>query len=152
MKLMTHNLDQVKGIKDGESRCWWKRPPLRKDDKCFKVEEFKHDISRMSKARETEPDKISLEFRKSTNKTGGRRIRALPSEMGIHQRSVLSRFLFALLMEYLTRSFQKEVPQCMLYVDDIVLIDETWDIFNPRLKVWRQTLESKWFKLSMTKT
>ncbi|XP_070017022.1 uncharacterized protein [Nicotiana sylvestris] len=44
------------------------------------------------------------------------------------------------------------LPWCMLFADDIVLIDETRSGVNARLKVWRQTLESKGFKLSRTKT
>ncbi|XP_070018740.1 uncharacterized protein [Nicotiana sylvestris] len=40
----------------------------------------------------------------------------------------------------------------MLFANDIVLIDETWGDVNERLEVWRQTLESKGFKLSRTKT
>ncbi|KAG5581032.1 hypothetical protein H5410_051659 [Solanum commersonii] len=40
----------------------------------------------------------------------------------------------------------------MLFADDIVLIDETRDRVNARLEVWRQTLESKGFGLSRTKT
>ncbi|XP_019259253.1 PREDICTED: uncharacterized protein LOC109237399 [Nicotiana attenuata] len=44
-----------------------------------------------------------------------------------------------------------EVSWCMLFVDDIVLIYETCGGVNRRLEVWRQTLESKGFKLSRTK-
>ncbi|XP_015158730.1 uncharacterized protein [Solanum tuberosum] len=72
--------------------------------------------------------------------------------MGLHQGSVLSPFLFALVMDELTRSIQENVPWCMLFADDIVLIDETRDRVNARLEVWRQTLESKGFRLSRTKT
>ncbi|WMV19220.1 hypothetical protein MTR67_012605 [Solanum verrucosum] len=36
--------------------------------------------------------------------------------------------------------------------DDIVLIDETRDIVNTRLEVWRQTLESKGFRLNKPKS
>ncbi|KAL3343306.1 hypothetical protein AABB24_027051 [Solanum stoloniferum] len=75
-----------------------------------------------------------------------------PVEMGLHQGSVLSPFLFALVMDELTRSIQETVPWCMLFADDIVLIDETRDRVNARLEVWRQTLESKGFRLSRTKT
>ncbi|XP_055806841.1 uncharacterized protein LOC129875558 [Solanum dulcamara] len=46
----------------------------------------------------------------------------------------------------------EEVPWCILFADDIVLIDENRDTVNDRLEVWRQTLESKWFKLSRIKT
>ena len=75
-----------------------------------------------------------------------------PIEMGLHQGSVLSPFLFALVMDELTRSIQKEVSWCMLFVDDIVLIDETWTKVNDRLETWRHALESNEFKLSRTKT
>ncbi|KAH0742723.1 hypothetical protein KY290_030716 [Solanum tuberosum] len=74
-----------------------------------------------------------------------------PVEMGLHQGSVLSPFLFALVMDELTRSIQERVPWCMLFADDIVLIDETRDRVDARLEVWRQTLESKGFRLSRTK-
>ncbi|XP_059291209.1 uncharacterized protein LOC132044724 [Lycium ferocissimum] len=50
------------------------------------------------------------------------------------------------------RTVGGEVPWCMLFSDDIVLIDESWSGVNARLEVWRQTLESKGFKLSRTKT
>ncbi|XP_060200604.1 uncharacterized protein LOC132628864 [Lycium barbarum] len=54
-------------------------------------------------------------------------------------------------MGALTRHIQGEVPWCMLFADDIVLIDESRSGVNMRLEVWRQTLESKGFKLSRTK-
>ena len=39
----------------------------------------------------------------------------------------------------------------MLYVDDIVLVDETRIRVNTKLKIWQDTLESKSFRLSWTK-
>nr|XP_016473833.1 PREDICTED: uncharacterized protein LOC107795673 [Nicotiana tabacum] len=55
-------------------------------------------------------------------------------------------------MDILTRHIQEEVTWCMLFADNIVLIDEMLGGVNARLKVWRQTLESEGFKLSKTKT
>ncbi|XP_060190818.1 uncharacterized protein LOC132620134 [Lycium barbarum] len=75
-----------------------------------------------------------------------------PVTMGLHQGSALSPFLFVVAMDALTSHIQGEVPWCMLFADDIVLIDESRSGVNGRLEVWRQTLESKGFKLSRTKT
>nr|XP_009804828.1 PREDICTED: uncharacterized protein LOC104249985 [Nicotiana sylvestris] len=71
--------------------------------------------------------------------------------MGLHQGSGLSPFLFALAMDALTHQMQGEMRWCMLFANDIVLIDEMRGGVNGRLEVWRQALESKGFKLSRTK-
>ncbi|KAF3623829.1 putative Ufm1-specific protease [Capsicum annuum] len=55
-------------------------------------------------------------------------------------------------MDVLTRRIQGEVPWCMLFADDVVLIDKTRVCVNDKLEVWRQTLESKGFRLSRSKT
>ncbi|XP_060183440.1 uncharacterized protein LOC132613435 [Lycium barbarum] len=55
-------------------------------------------------------------------------------------------------IDELTKNLQEEVPWCMLFADDIVLIDETCSGVNGKLEDWRPTLESKGFRLSRTKT
>jgi hypothetical protein len=40
----------------------------------------------------------------------------------------------------------------MLFVDDVVLVDESRAGVNRKLKLWRQTFESKGFRVSRTKT
>jgi len=40
----------------------------------------------------------------------------------------------------------------MLFADDIVLVDETRAGVNAKLELWSQTLESRGFKLSRSKT
>uniref|UniRef100_A0A5B6YMG0 Reverse transcriptase domain-containing protein n=1 Tax=Davidia involucrata TaxID=16924 RepID=A0A5B6YMG0_DAVIN len=70
----------------------------------------------------------------------------------LHQGSALSPYLFALVMDELTKHIQDEVSWCMFFVDDIVLIDEIKIILNAKLEVWRETLESRGFKISRTKT
>ncbi|XP_070056514.1 secreted RxLR effector protein 78-like [Nicotiana tomentosiformis] len=45
-----------------------------------------------------------------------------PVMMGLHQESSLSPFLFALVMDVLTRHVQEEVSWCMLFADDIFLL------------------------------
>lgn len=72
--------------------------------------------------------------------------------VGLHKGSTLSPYLFALVMDELTRNIQDDVPWCMLFVDDIVLVDETIGRVNTKLEIWRQALESKGFRISRTKT
>ncbi|XP_070018002.1 uncharacterized protein [Nicotiana sylvestris] len=52
----------------------------------------------------------------------------------------------------MTRHIQGEVPWCILFADDIVLIDNTRGGVKERLEVWRHILESKGYKLSRTET
>ena len=55
-------------------------------------------------------------------------------------------------MDELTRWIQDEIPWCMLFADDIVLIDESRKGVNTKLERWRGTLEAKGFRLSRSKT
>ena len=73
-------------------------------------------------------------------------------KIGLHQGSALSPYLFALVMDEVTRDIQGDIPWCMLFADDVVLVDESRAGVNRKLELWRQTLESKGFRLSRTKT
>ena len=54
--------------------------------------------------------------------------------MGLHQGSTLSHFLFTLIMDELTKRIQDELLWCILFTDDIVLIDETREGVNDKLE------------------
>ena len=43
-------------------------------------------------------------------------------------------------MDELIRAIHDEIPWCMLFTNDIVLIDETKAGVNAKLELWRQTL------------
>ena len=72
--------------------------------------------------------------------------------IGLHKGSALSLFLFVIVMDEHTRGIQDEIPWCMLFANDILLIDETREEVNTKLQRWRDTLEAKGFKLSRSKT
>ena len=48
-----------------------------------------------------------------------------PIRIGLHQGSALSPFLFALVMDEFTRDIQGDIPWCMLFTDDVVIVDES---------------------------
>ena len=75
-----------------------------------------------------------------------------PIRIGLHQGSALSHYLFALVMDEVTRDIQGNIPWCMLFANDVVLVDESRTGVNQKLELWRETLESKGFRLSRTKT
>jgi hypothetical protein len=72
--------------------------------------------------------------------------------IGLHQGSALSPYLFALVMNEVTRDIQGGIPWCMLFTDDVVLVDESRTEVDQKLELWRRTLETKGFRLSRSKT
>jgi hypothetical protein len=75
-----------------------------------------------------------------------------PINIGLHQVSALSPYLFALVIDEVTRDIQGNIPWCMFFANDVVLVDESRERVNRKLELWHQTLESKGFRISMTKT
>ena len=53
--------------------------------------------------------------------------------ISLHQGSAPSPFLFALIMDELASHIQEDVPWCMLFVDDVVLVDKSRDGVNAKL-------------------
>lgn len=50
--------------------------------------------------------------------------------VNLHQGSALSLYLFTLVMNELTNTIQDEVPWCMLFADNIVLIDQNHQLLK----------------------
>ena len=64
----------------------------------------------------------------------------------------MSPYLFALVMDEVIREIQGDVPWCMLFEDDVVLVDESQARVNRKLKLWLQIIEFKCFRVSRTNT
>jgi hypothetical protein len=75
-----------------------------------------------------------------------------PINIGLYQGLALSPYLFALVKDEVTSDIQGDIPWCMLFVDGVVLVDESREGVNRKLEFWCQTLESKGFKIIRTKT
>jgi hypothetical protein len=57
--------------------------------------------------------------------------------IGLHQGSTLSPYLFAFVMDEVTRDIQGDTHWCMLFADDVVLVDESRMGVEQKLELWR---------------
>ena len=72
-------------------------------------------------------------------------------EMGMHQGSVLSPFLFAVEVDVVTTVI-RESTLSELYADILVLMSETIYGIRSKIRKWMEALESNGFKVSLGKT
>lgn len=73
-------------------------------------------------------------------------------EVGLHQGSALSPFLFAMTMDRLTDEVREESPWTMMFADDIVICSENREQVEEKLERWRFALERRGMKVSRSKT
>jgi hypothetical protein len=84
-------------------------------------------------------------------RTSDRDTNDFPLNIGLHQGSALSPYLFALVMDEVTRDIQGGISCCMLFADDVILVDESRTGVDQKLELWRRILETKGFRLSRSK-
>ncbi|KAK3507820.1 hypothetical protein QTP70_000887 [Hemibagrus guttatus] len=73
-------------------------------------------------------------------------------EVGLHQGSALSPFLFAIVMDQLPEEVRQESPWTMMFADDIVICSESREQVEENLERWRFALERRGMKVSRSKT
>ncbi|KAK3540907.1 hypothetical protein QTP86_004171 [Hemibagrus guttatus] len=73
-------------------------------------------------------------------------------EVGLHQGSALSPFLFAMVMDQLSEEVRQESPWTMMFADDIVICSESREQVEENLERWRFALERRGMKVSRNKT
>jgi hypothetical protein len=69
--------------------------------------------------------------------TSDRDTNDFPINIGLHQGSTLSHYLFSLVMDEVTRDIQAIIPWCMLFANDMVLVDESRTGVDQKLEPWR---------------
>jgi hypothetical protein len=77
-------------------------------------------------------DNVVISVRTSNGDTN-----AFSINIGLHQGSALSPYLFALVMDEVTRDIQYGISWCMLFADDVVLMDESRTGVDQKLELWR---------------
>ncbi|KAK3511554.1 hypothetical protein QTP70_009660 [Hemibagrus guttatus] len=73
-------------------------------------------------------------------------------EVGLHQGSALSPFLFAMVMDQLSEEVRQESPWTMMFAGDIVVCSESREQVEGNLERWRFALERRGLKVSRSKT
>ncbi|KAK3551534.1 hypothetical protein QTP70_017336 [Hemibagrus guttatus] len=73
-------------------------------------------------------------------------------EVGLHQGSALSPFLFAIVMDQLSEEVRQESPWTMMFANDIVICSESREQVEENLERWRFALERRGMKVSRSKT
>ncbi|KAK3513083.1 hypothetical protein QTP70_000980 [Hemibagrus guttatus] len=69
-------------------------------------------------------------------------------EVGLHQGSALSPFLFAIVMDQLSEEVRQESPWTMMFADDIVICSESREQVEENQERWRFALERRGMKVS----
>ncbi|KAK3516006.1 hypothetical protein QTP70_000892, partial [Hemibagrus guttatus] len=73
-------------------------------------------------------------------------------EVGLHQGSALSPFLFAIVMDQLSEEVRQESPWTMIFADDIVIFSEIREQVEENLERWRFVLERRGMTVSSSRT
>ena len=77
---------------------------------------------------------------------------SFPVHVGVHQGSVLSPLLFAVVIDVLSEDCRKDGLWNLLYADDLVLMCETIEELEELVLAWKVAFEGKGLKVNMAKT
>jgi len=73
-------------------------------------------------------------------------------KVGVHQGSVLSPLLFAVVMDVISSEVREGGVKELLYADDLVLLGDSWQEVRERYARWKKALEAKGLKVNVSKT
>ena len=73
-------------------------------------------------------------------------------KVGVHQESVLSPLLFAMVIDEVTENARKDWMKQILYADDLVLMGEIMEELRDNFDEWIEAFESKGMRVNLGKT
>ena len=89
---------------------------------------------------------------KTRIQVGGRYSKKLDVGVGVHQGSVLSPFLYSIVVDILSEDGRKSALYELLYADELVLMAETMEELEAQFIRWKAAFEGKGLKVSLGKT
>ena len=89
---------------------------------------------------------------RSLVRVNGKLVEEFEVKMGVHQGSVLSPILFAIVLEALSRVFSAGLPWELLYADDLVIMADSLAELSVKLERWKAELSAKSLKVNTKKT
>ena len=72
-------------------------------------------------------------------------------KVGVHQESVLSPLIFAIVIDMVTESVRKGLISAILYADDLVLMSGTMEELREKFWKWKEAFVSKRLKVNLGK-
>ena len=79
---------------------------------------------------------------RTTVQCGAGATEPVPVKVGLHQGSVLSLFLFALVVDTISEGAKRSLPNDLLYADDLAIVVESEEELQERLVYWQENLEN----------
>ena len=76
----------------------------------------------------------------------------LEVKAGMHEGSVLSPFLYAMVVDVVTELAREGTLSELLYADDLVLMSETIEGLRNKFLKWKDAIESRGLKVNLGKT
>ena len=73
-------------------------------------------------------------------------------EVGLHQGSALSPFIFITIMDEVAKAVQQPDLWEILYADDLAIVTDSSESLQERLRAWQEALESKGLRVNARKT
>ena len=89
---------------------------------------------------------------KTRVQVGGGHLEEFDVGVGVHQGSVLSPFLFLIVINILSENGRKGALYELLYAADLVLMAETMEELESQIIRWKATFEGKGLKVNLDKT
>ena len=89
---------------------------------------------------------------RTTVQCGAGATEPFPVKVGLHQGSVLSLFLFALVVDTISKGAKRPPPNDLMHADDLAIAAESEEELQERLDYWQENLENMGLRVNSKKT